>query len=102
MKIHNEDFGSWSRRRFMQAGLATAAVAGAVQQALTQESPLPADRGTMADVPFAKREPRIGLIGVGGRGTSLLGNLLAANAQIVAICDVVKDKADHAAGLVSE
>lgn len=54
----------------------------------------------MADVPFQKRDPRIGIIGVGGRGTSLLGNLLAANAQIVAVCDVVKEKADHAAGLV--
>jgi len=103
MTIHNEngDSSSWSRRRFMQAGLASAAIVGAVQQGLAQESPLPTDRETMADIPFQKREPRIGLIGVGGRGTSLLGNLLAANAQIVAICDVVKDKADHAAGLVT-
>ena len=54
----------------------------------------------MIDVPFQKREPRIGLIGTGGRGTSLLTNLLAANAQVVAICDVVKEKAEHAAGLV--
>ncbi|WP_109487712.1 Gfo/Idh/MocA family protein [Occallatibacter savannae] len=91
---------SWSRRRFMQASLATAAIAGAVETSPAQESPLPADRETMADVPFQKREPRVGLIGVGGRGTSLLGNLLAANAQIVALCDVVKEKADHAAGLV--
>jgi hypothetical protein len=92
--------GSWSRRRFMQAGVATAAIAGAVQHGLAQESPIPAERETMVDIPFKKREPRIGLIGVGGRGTSLLGNLLAANAQIIAICDVVKDKAEHAAGLV--
>src|SRR3569833_2586536 len=99
MTTHNEDFGSWSRRRFMQAGLATAAVAGAVQQGLAQESPLPAERETMADVPFQKREPRIGLIGVGGRDTSHLGNLLAANAQFVANCDVVNYKADHATGL---
>jgi predicted dehydrogenase len=54
----------------------------------------------MIDVPFQQREPRIGLIGSGGRGTSLLGNLLAADAQVVAICDVVREKAEHAAGLV--
>lgn len=91
---------SWSRRRFMQASLATAAIAQAAQHVLGQDSPLPAELQTMADVPFQKREPRIGIIGVGGRGTSLLGNLLAANAQVVAVCDVVKEKADHAAGLV--
>ena len=32
--------------------------------------------GTMIDVPFEKRNPRIALIGVGNRGTSLLNNLL--------------------------
>ena len=100
MTTHNEDFSSstrcvepsWSRRRFMQAGLATAAVAGAIQNGLAQESPVPADRETMADVPFAKREPRIGLIGVGGRGTSLLQNLLAANAQIIGIYEKLSAK----------
>ncbi len=54
----------------------------------------------MIDVPFAKRNPRIALIGTGGRGTSLLGNLLAADAEIVAVCDLVEEKAEHAASLV--
>jgi hypothetical protein len=40
------------------------------------------------------------MIGLGGRGTSLLGNLLAADAQVVALCDIVKEKAEHGAGLV--
>lgn len=102
MTIDSQDqqSGSWTRRRFVQAGLAGAVIAQAAQHGLAQDSPEPAVRQTMIDVPFQKREPRIGLIGVGGRGTSLLGNLLAANAQIVAICDVVPSKADHAAGLV--
>ena len=102
MTIGNGDGenASWSRRRFMQAGVASALVAQAAQHGLGQESPLPAERDTMADVPFQKRNPRIGLIGTGGRGTSLLGNLLAADAQIVALCDVVPEKAEHAAGLV--
>lgn len=84
----------------MQAGVASAIVAQAAQHGLGQESPVPAERETMADVPFEKREPRIGLIGTGGRGTSLLGNLLAANAAVVAVCDVVPEKAEHAASLV--
>ena len=101
MTIENHELGNgWTRRRFMQAGVAGAVIAQAAQHGLPQESPLPVVRETMIDVPFQQREPRIGLIGTGGRGTSLLGNLLAANAQVVAICDVVKEKAEHAASLV--
>ena len=81
MTIENHDGGNgWTRRRFMQAGVAGAVVAQAAQHGLAQESPLPVARETMINVAFEKREPRIGLIGTGGRGTSLLGNLLAANA----------------------
>lgn len=102
MTIGNQDEGtlySWTRRRFMQASFAGAVIAQAVPRGFGQDSPLPAERETMIEVPFQQREPRIGLIGTGGRGTSLLENLLAANAQVVAVCDVVKEKAEHAAGL---
>ena len=57
---------------------------------------------TMVNVPFSPVTPRLGLIGVGGRGTSLLGNLLAADVAVNAICDVVKEKAEHAAALVEK
>ena len=57
---------------------------------------------TMIGVPFEARNPRIGIIGVGGRGTSLLENLLAADAQIHAICDIVREKAEHAQGMVTK
>ena len=40
------------------------------------------------------------VIGTGGRGTELLRNLLAADAQIAALCDVVSEKAEHAAAMV--
>ena len=40
------------------------------------------------------------MIGIGGRGTSLLGNLLAADAQVVALCDIVKERAEHGASMV--
>lgn len=56
----------------------------------------------MVNVPFSSTSPRLGLIGVGGRGTNLLQNLLAADVTVQAICDVVKEKAQHAAGLVEK
>lgn len=89
--------GSWSRRKFMQMSAASAVSLSAMNLAHAEES---APQNTMVDVPFEKRVPRLGIIGTGGRGTSLLGNLLAADAQVVALCDIVKEKAEHAAGLV--
>jgi hypothetical protein len=91
-------FGGWSRREFVQL-----AAAGAVGAAVTRYQARAEDvsvRGAMIDVPFEKRDPRIAMIGTGGRGTSLLGNLLAANAQVVAICDIVQEKAENAAAMV--
>ncbi len=85
---------SWTRRRFMQVGAVTAVSAG-----LAPAEAAGAPR-IMIGVPFEKRNPRLALIGTGGRGTSLLGNLLAADAQVVALCDIVKPKAEHAASLV--
>ena len=46
------------------------------------------------------KSPRIGVIGTGGRGTSLLQNLLAADTQVLALCDIVQEKAEHAQSLV--
>ena len=94
----SEQFESWTRRKFMQVGAATAVSAGLAPSVHAEAAG--AGR-TMINVPFEKRNPAIAIIGVGGRGTSLLGNLLAADAQVVGVCDVVKDKAEHAAGLVS-
>jgi hypothetical protein len=56
----------------------------------------------MIGVPFAAGNPRIGIIGTGGRGTSLLQNLLAADARVLALCDIVREKAEHAQSLVME
>lgn len=89
--------GSWTRRRFVQTGAATAIAANMIKLAHAKET---SGHRTMIDVPFEKRNPRIAMIGVGGRGTSLLGNLLAADGQVVAVCDVVKEKAQHAASMV--
>ncbi len=59
---------------------------------------------TMIGVPFeAKERVRLGIIGVGGRGTSLLGELLAVeNVEVKAICDLVPAKVEHAQKMVTD
>jgi glycosyl hydrolase family 109/GFO/IDH/MocA oxidoreductase family protein len=86
-----------SRRNFLSTAVLGAAVAPmlARNHAATTATPV-------IDMPFTAVNPRIGLIGTGGRGTSLLGNLLAADVKVNALCDVVKDKAVHAQELVEK
>ena len=85
----------WTRRQFMQIGAAGMASLSAPKLAQAGEG-----IGSMMNVSFAKREPRVAVIGTGGRGTSLLGNLLAVDAKVVALCDIVPEKAEHAAATV--
>jgi predicted dehydrogenase len=91
------DAGLLSRRGFLQLGATTAIASRALAMGPTPPSPYK----TMAGVPFRKREPRLGLIGTGGRGTSLLKNLLGAEARVVGLCDVVPEKAKGAQALVT-
>ena len=106
MNSSEQDHGSesLSRRKFFKMGAASAVTLSVLSLARAKAqgaaAPEATTHGTMVDVPFEKRNPRIAFIGVGGRGTSLLGNLLAAGAQIVALCDVNPEAADHAASLV--
>ena len=58
--------------------------------------------GSMIGVPFEAKNPRLGIIGTGGRGTSLLKNLLAADARVTALCDIVPDKARNAQSMVAQ
>jgi hypothetical protein len=83
----------WSRRRFIQVSAGAAIAASAAGHAEGQTGK---PHRSMMGVAFEKREPRIGIVGTGGRGTSLLGNILAANAQVVALCDIVRSKAEAA------
>jgi predicted dehydrogenase len=59
---------------------------------------------TMMGVPFESRERvRLGIIGVGGRGTSLLQDLLTVeNVEIKAICDLVPEKVERAQKMVTD
>jgi len=74
-----------NRRCFLQGGL-TASAALATGVAAVQDP---------RDV------VRLGVIGTGGRGTSLLQALLLfPQVQFSAVCDLARDRADHAASLV--
>lgn len=83
-----------SRRRFLQIAAASTTAAAA----LKPETNAP----TVINMPFGAVNPRIGIIGVGGRGTVLLENLLAADVQVKALCDIVQDKARNAQRMVEQ
>jgi hypothetical protein len=89
----------WSRRRFMQVSAGAAIAASAAVHAEEQNSK---PHRSMMDAAFEKREPRIGIIGTGGRATSLLRNILAADGKVVALCDIVRSKAEATGALVVE
>jgi len=59
---------------------------------------------TMIGVPFEAHERvRLGIIGVGGRGSSLLRDLLAVEGvDVKAICDLVPEKVEHAQKAVTD
>ena len=96
-----------SRRSFMKrtaisgVGLALAPdILSADLLAVTPKS----TNSTMIGVPFEARERvRLGIIGVGGRGTSLLQDLLAIeNVEVKAICDLVPEKVARAQKAVTD
>ena len=98
-----------SRRKFMEIGSA-AAMALQFRPAIASEgAPITPDLGLgegsregMMDVPFVPVHPRFAFIGVGGRGTSLVETLLATNVKVIAVCDIVKEKAENARALVEK
>lgn len=59
---------------------------------------------TMRRVPLARHETvRVGIIGVGGRGSGLLGDLLAVdNVTVKAVCDLSQERAERAGKRVSD
>ena len=104
-----------SRRRVLQSAavavgglglkaLGLAPTADAAGQASAPASPPAAAGQTMIGVPFERHEVvRIGLIGHGGRGTSLLNDLLGVpGVQVNAVCDLVKDRVESAQAAVEK
>jgi len=98
-----------SRRQLLKTGvgLLGATVAAETKIFASGEipaTPFPAQSESMIGVKFDKRDTvRLGVIGVGGRGTGMLSNFLAIpNVQVNAICDLVREKAVHAQDLTEK
>jgi len=96
-----------SRRNFLRNTAVTSAgvviADKAVNSYLLAATPS-ASGQTMIGVPFEPREQvRLGIIGVGGRGTSLLSDLLLVQGvEVKAICDVVPEKVEQAQKMVTD
>ena len=101
---------SLSRRQMIQT-TAFAAAAASLPRADAAQTPAPAPAppptaaaggGSMIGVPFEKRATvRFGLIGCGGRGSSLLHDLLGVpGVEVKAVCDVVPEKVQRAQAAV--
>ncbi len=102
-----EKSGKISRREFVtKTAIGSAGVvlaSEALSSPLLASSTNPA-AATMVGVPFQSRERvRLGIIGVGGRGTSLLRDLIAVDGvDVEAICDVIPEKVEHAQKMVTD
>lgn len=114
------DEGSMSRRSVLWttagvagAGLGLGALGGSTASAAPGRAPdataperadAPKRQGrTMVGVPFDRRSTvRVGIVGLGNRGGSMIDLFLAVSGvQVVAVCDPVKDKARRAAAKVT-
>jgi hypothetical protein len=87
----------FSRRELLRTATGAAASLSLARAAAGQEpatGPLAGPGGTMMGVAFDRREKvRLGLVGCGGRGTSLLHDLLGIDGvEVKAVCDIVQEK----------
>ena len=88
-----------SRRQFLELGAAGLAAAALGR---SKESQAQGSSSTVINLPFTATNPKMGIIGTGGRGTSLLKNFLATDVQVNALCDIVPEKAQNAQALVQK
>ena len=98
---------SISRRNFMvrtAIGGAGLVIANDILSESLSASTPKSTNATMIGVPFEARERvKLGVMGVGGRGTSLLRDLLAVDGvDVKAICDLVPEKVEHAQKMVTD
>lgn len=103
--MENEPKGI-SRRSFVQRVVAGSAglAAGVHGLADTAQAAPKSSAATMIDVPFEARDHvRVGIIGVGNRGTTLLAHLnYVENVEIAAICDIVPAQVTQAQKMVTD
>src|ERR1044072_2103200 len=110
MAVSDKKDSTLSRRDLLKAaglagiGLSTANLADAYAPEEEAQQVRRAQQGTMIGVRFEPHDMvRLGIIGVGLRGTEVLKEFLAVDKVVVnAVCDVVKDKCTRAAQLVEK
>lgn len=90
---------SRQRHRIRRYPLGSESAAGAQAQTASPQR----QGATMVGVPFEGRSTvRVGLVGLGNRGGSMIDLYLAVpGVQVVAVCDPVKEKAQRAAAKVT-
>jgi hypothetical protein len=95
-----------SRRDVLKTATGAAAAVSLARTGFPQApaAPPPGPGGTMMGVPFERHQTvRFGLIGCGGRGTSLLHDLLGVEGvEVKAVCDVVPEKVARAQAAVTK
>ncbi|MEW2067761.1 Gfo/Idh/MocA family oxidoreductase [Streptomyces sp. NPDC007346] len=88
----------------LTGGTASAAGSAAPEAVAEAVAAAPARQGrTMADVPFEPRSTvRVGIVGLGNRGDSMIDLFLAVpGVRVVAVCDPVREKTVKAAAKVT-
>jgi predicted dehydrogenase len=113
----SDDAASLSRRDLLKSAVlagATLGVAGAFSPAIAENitaathpdaaPPAPAARTTMRALPFERHATvRVGIVGTGLRGRSVLTELLGLEGvRIVALCDVVPEKVQMATKMITD
>ncbi len=82
------DFSS-TRRKFLATAASAASIPLLWNPARLHAAPLVADPEFQFALPTGFRPVRVGMIGVGGRGTALLNEILKSKrAEVVGICDI--------------
>jgi predicted dehydrogenase len=113
----SDDAASLSRRDLLKSAVlagATLGVAGAFSPAIAENitaamhpdaaPPAPAARATMRAIPFERHATvRVGIVGTGLRGRSVLTELLGLEGvSVVALCDVVPEKVQMATKMITD
>lgn len=91
-----------SRRDIIKTGVAATVATSLIGAETAKAAPVAAK--TMADVPFERRDKvRIGIVGVGARGLSMIHDFLGIeNLEITALCDNVKANAEQGKAMIEK
>ena len=99
---HRRDLLKGGLAAAVGAGLASSAAAGAARATAAGANAAGATAARAAGAEQKRSPLRVGVIGVGGRGTYLLQLALAAGVDVPALCDIKQPHLDRAIDLVAK